>query len=160
MRLTYVLTIAVLVTTPVLAQQDPHAQMKHRGAMAMGFDQDKTTHHFLLFDDGGAIDILVKDTSDATNRSAIRSHLPHIATQFGEGKFNVPMLVHDSHAVPGTDVMARKKTVIRFTYAETPGGGRVDIVTKDATALAAVHDFLKFQIIEHKTGDSMNVRRR
>jgi hypothetical protein len=33
----------------------------------------------------------------------------------------------------------------------------VDIVTKDAAALKAAHDFLKFQIADHKTGDSTTV---
>ena len=32
-----------------------------RGAMVMGFDQARTTHHFLLFNDGGAIDVSVND---------------------------------------------------------------------------------------------------
>jgi hypothetical protein len=39
-------------------------------------------------------------------------------------------------------------------------GGRVDIATSDPAALAAVHQFLKFQIAEHKTGDPTTVRTR
>jgi hypothetical protein len=65
------------------AAQDPHAQMNQRGAHVMGFDQDKTAHHFLLFEDGGAIDVVVKDAADTQNRDAIRAHLPHIAQMFG-----------------------------------------------------------------------------
>ena len=69
MRLLSVLLVAAVTTaTSALAAQDPHAQMNHRGAAAMGFDQNKTVHHFLLFDDGGAIDIAVKDTKDAKDR--------------------------------------------------------------------------------------------
>ena len=30
----------------------------------MGFDQARTTHHFLLFTDGGAIDVSVNDPVD------------------------------------------------------------------------------------------------
>ena len=55
-----------------------------------------TTHHFLLFKDGGAIDVSVKNASDAMNRDAIRSHLPHLASMFGTGTFDAPMLVHHS----------------------------------------------------------------
>ena len=125
----------------------------------MGFDQDKTTHHFLLFDDGGAIDVSVKDESDTTNRDAIRAHLPHIAMMFGAGNFDAPMLVHDT-AVPGTAEMSKLKDRIAYTYAETPKGGRVDITTSDAGALAAVHAFLRFQISDHRTGDSLEVKAR
>jgi hypothetical protein len=53
--------------------QDP--QMQHRGQMVMGFDQTTTTHHFSLYDDGGAIAV-VNGATDVTNRDAIRLHLP------------------------------------------------------------------------------------
>ena len=132
----------------------------HRGAMVMGFDQDKTTHHFLLYEDGGAIDISVKDTTDAKNRDAIRAHLPHIAAMFGTGDFNAPMTVHDSRNVPGTATMAELKDKIAYRYVETARGGRVEIVTRDKNALAAVHQFLTFQIRDHKTGDPVTVVKR
>ena len=141
------------------AAQDHHASDK-RAAAVMGFDQDRTVHHFSLFTDGGAIEVGVKDPADAKNRDAIRSHLPHIAMMFGRGDFNAPMLVHDSAKVPGTAVMAGRKNAIRYQYVETPDGGRVNIVTKDPDALAAVHAFLTFQIAEHKTGDPVTVRTR
>ncbi|MEO7272797.1 MAG: hypothetical protein ABI211_12435, partial [Vicinamibacterales bacterium] len=131
-----------------------------RGATVMGFDQDRTTHHFRLFTDGGAIEVGVKDPADRKNRDAIRSHLPHIAMMFGEGDFDAPMLVHDSTNVPGTTAMRERKGAIRYKYAETATGGRVDIVTSDPAALAAVHQFLKFQIAEHNTGDPTTARTR
>lgn len=125
----------------------------------MGFDQEKTTHHFQLYIDGGAIDVSVKDAADKADLDAIRSHLPHIAMMFGQGNFQAPMLVHATN-VPGTADMARLKGRLAFRYVETPTGGRVDIVTTDADALAAVHAFLKFQISDHATGDSAEVRKR
>ena len=106
----------------------------------MGFDQDRTAHHFYLYPDGGAIDIQVRDAADTKDRDAIRSHLPHIATMFEAGNFQAPMLVHDSKDVPGTTVLMEHKDVIRYAYVETPRGGRVNIVTIDKTALAALHD--------------------
>jgi hypothetical protein len=140
--------------------QDPHAGMNQRGAMVMGFDQDKTTHHFYLYEDGGAIEVSVKDATDAANRDAIRSHLPHIALMFGQGNFDAPMMVHDSKNVPGTAVMTTLKDKIAYKYTETPKGGRVDITTTDKAALSAVHDFMTFQIADHKTGDPLTVRKR
>jgi hypothetical protein len=70
------------------------------------------------------------------------------------------MLVHDSKSVPGTKLMSERKAVIRYQYVETATGGRVNIVTSDPDALAAVHAFLKFQIVDHKTGDPIIVRMR
>ncbi len=163
MRLVPVLCVVgslSLMPVSLAARQDHHASPGQRGAMVMGFDQELTSHHFLLFADGGAIDVSVKNPSDAKNRDAIRSHLPHIAMLFGEGDFEAPMLVHDSKSVPGTSVMTARKGVIRYQYVETQNGGRVNIVTSDPESLAAVHAFLKFQIADHKTGDPMAIRTR
>ena len=79
---------------------------------------------------------------------------------FGAGDFDAPMLVHDSRDVPGTATLARLKSQIAYTYVETPTGGRVNIVTGDKAALRAVHEFLAYQIREHHTGDSAEVRPR
>ena len=151
-----------LVSAPLSlsARQDHQTPSHQHAASVMGFDQDRTTHHFLLFPDGGAIDVGVTDVADAKNRDAIRSHLSHIAMMFAGGDFTAPMLVHDSSSVPGTKIMAERKAAIRFQYVETPNGGRVNIVTTDPTALAGVHEFLKYQIAEHKTGDPTTVRMR
>jgi hypothetical protein len=161
--LAFVVALAVAVFSSVLAAvqsgHDRGPQSSH-AAMAMGFDQDKSAHHFYLYEDGGAIDVSVKDAADAKNRDAIRSHLPHIAMMFGQGNFETPMLVHDTKNVPGTASLAKWKDAIRYSYTETPAGGRVDIVTTQREALAAVHEFLTFQIRDHKTGDPVTVRKR
>jgi hypothetical protein len=150
---------ALLLAFAVQTPQDQGA-MNHRGAHVMGFDQDKTAHHFLLFEDGGAIDIAVKDPADAKNRDAIRTHLPHIAMMFGQGNFEAPMLVHDTKAVPGITTLGARKHTIAYEYVETPAGGRVDITTKDPATLKALHEFLRYQIKEHQTGDPGTVARR
>jgi hypothetical protein len=156
----FVLTVALVLiaVSLVTAQQDldQHHQMNQHGAQVMGFDQEKTTHHFYLYADGGAIDVAVNDASDKTNLDAIRAHLPHIATMFSHGNFDAPMLVHDTN-VPGTVEMAKLKDRINYKYAQTSKGGRVIIIATDAEALKAVHAFLKFQITDHKTGDSLEV---
>jgi len=159
MRLVPILCLAtVLTSVPIVgARQDHHGS---KSAAVMGFDQERTAHHFFLFNDGGAIDVSVKEAGDPKNREAIRSHLPHIAAMFGSGNFDAPMLVHDSANVPGTKTMAARKAAIRYQYVETANGGRVNIFTSDREALDAVHAFLKFQIAEHKTGDSTTARTR
>ena len=63
------------------------------------------------------------------------------------------MFIHDT-TPSGVPTMKRLRERIRYAYVETTTGGRVRITTQDAQALDAVHAFLLFQIIEHKTGDS------
>ncbi len=156
-------TVAAWVTATAGAQQPQqgqshdhdahHRDMLTRGAQAMGFDQDRTVHHFLLYPDGGAIEVTVKEASDQANLQAIRRHLPEIAALFKAGDFGKPALTH-AQQVPGTVEMTRLKDRITYQYEETPAGGRVRIVTRDAEALVAVHAFLHFQIEDHRTGDS------
>lgn len=155
-----VLTVVVglAVTASGVAAQDHHAAMTARGDQAMGFDQAATNHHFYLYEDGGAIEVTVKDRGDQKNLGAIRSHLPHIVQSFGKGDFTDPAFVHDE-AVAGTETMQRLRDRIAYKYEEMRDGGRVRITTRHARALAAVHEFLRYQIEDHKTGDSLEVSR-
>jgi hypothetical protein len=152
------LLLAGLASTAALGatQHQHHDAVAARGAAVMGFDQQQTVHRFVLYEDGGAIDVSVRDAADATNLAAIRSHLPHIAVMFAGGRFDAPMLVHATD-VPGTTEMAALKDRISYEYTETPRGGRVDIRARDRDAAGAVHRFLRFQIADHQTGDSTAV---
>jgi hypothetical protein len=166
MRLDTVRSIAAVCAAVLAASASPasqaappphhHADVDTRGAAVMGFDQAKTVHHFRLHADGGSIEVAVKDPADRADLEAIRSHLPHIAQLFQQGRFDLPMLVHDT-TVPGTAELSQLTAVVRYTYVETPAGGRVDVVTTDAGALAALHRFLAFQIADHRTGDPASI---
>jgi hypothetical protein len=131
------------------AQMQHDADLKKHGAMAMGFDQDKTEHRFRLAPDGGSIEVAVKDPADTTNRDAIRAHLQEIAKSFAAGDFSKPMMTHGERP-DGVPAMARLKEAIRYTYEQTPDGGRVRISTENRDARDAVHAFLQYQIREHK----------
>ena len=153
-------TLALMLTLAAgIAGPQTTSQMHHRGAQVMGFDQDKTAHHFYLYEDGGAIDVSVKDAADKANLDAIRAHLPHIVTMFKDGNFEAPMLVHGKE-VPGTPEMKKVKDTITWKYEESARGGRVTISTTNAEALKAVHAFLRYQITDHKTGDSLDITKR
>ena len=139
-----------------MAQMKKDAEMKQHGNLAMGFDQDRTVHHFPLYEDGGAIDVAVTNPSDEENLHDIRQHLQQIVVLFKEGDFGKPALTH-AQVVPGTAEMTRLKDTITYEYANTPAGGQVRIVTTDRAALAAVHAFLRFQIEDHRTGDPVTI---
>jgi hypothetical protein len=140
-----------------LKQMQKDAELEHRGADAMGFDQAVTTHHFILARDGGAIEVTVKDPGDEPNRQSIRLHLKEIADQFAAGDFQKPLMTH-GEAPDGVAEMTARRSGISYAFESMPEGGRVYIRTTDPTALAAVHRFLQYQIREHKTGDPLTVR--
>jgi hypothetical protein len=123
--------------------------LKKRGALAMGFDQDKTTHHFRTSPAGGSIEVAVNDAADEQSRARIRSHLAEIAKAFAAGDFEKPFQTH-AEVPPGVPEKQRLKTAIRYQYADTPRGGVVRISTEDPEALTAVRAFLEYQAKEHK----------
>src|SRR5690348_13452199 len=77
-----------------LKQMKKDDEMKKRGAEAMAFGQDATTHHFRLTAAGGSIEVTVNDKSDETTIAAIRGHLRSIAREFAEGRFDKPFHTH------------------------------------------------------------------
>ena len=131
-------------------------KMNERGDQVMGFDHMKTTHHFRLFADGGAIEVAANSSQDVESRDQIRMHLGHIAKMFAEGNFNAPMLIHDQ-TPPSVPTMKKLKSDIQYKFEETEQGALVRITTRNPEALHAIHEFLRFQIKEHKTGDSLEV---
>ena len=135
-----------------LKQMEKDEALKKRGAESMGFDQDATTHHFLITDDGGVIQVTVNDPRDTANRDAIRAHLEKVARDFSAGVFDSPLATHGEVPPGVTDLQQRKGSVI-YRYEAIDGGARVRIVASDPEAAAAVKEFLRYQIREHKTGD-------
>jgi hypothetical protein len=136
-----------------------HAGLLARGAQAMGFDQERTSHHFRLSEAGGSIEVHVNDPSDAESKRLITSHLRLIARQFASGDFSIPLATHGEEPA-GVSDLKRLRGRIRYAFEETPGGGRVVITTSDAAALAAVHAFLRYQIQDHQTGDTTSATKR
>jgi hypothetical protein len=136
---------------------DPHSMVNEHGDKVMGFSHEKTTHHFVLTQDGGLIEVRANDLKDAASLELVRGHFRHIVHMFADGNFNAPMLVH-SQDVPGTAIMTRLKTDLHWDLQEIPRGARITITADNKEALDAVHDFLRFQIADHQTGDCTAVR--
>ena len=163
MRTTAVLAFLAIALTLQAQQKDTqpspaqhHGEVMKRGDQAMGFSQEKTTHHFLLFKNGGAIAVEANDPKDTDNRDQIRQHFSHIAKMFSQGDFDMPMFIHGT-TPPGVPIMTQLRDQIHYQFQETSRGARVRITTANAEALKAIHSFLRFQIADHQTGDSGNV---
>lgn len=160
MKILASLSLAIATLMMVYAQHPKKGhnsadeQMNKRGDHVMGFDHTKTTHHFLLQELGGSIEITANHSDDVESSKQIRMHLKHIAKMFAEGNFDAPMLIHDQ-TPPGVPVMQELKGEIKYNFEEIDRGAAVRISTKNPIALKAIHDFLRFQIKEHKTGDPL-----
>src|SRR5262245_1772965 len=128
--------------------------LKRRGADAMGFDQDAVTQHCRLSPTGGSIEVTVKDRADAASLAAVRSHLRTIASEFTAGRFDKPFQTH-GEVPPGVADMQKASQAIAYRYEDLRQGGVVRIVTKDPGAREAVHAFLRYQIVEHRTGEPL-----
>jgi len=160
-RMFSTLVLAGLLAPAAATAQTPHdhgASLNERGKRFMGFDQEATTHHFVLLSDGGRIEVTAKKVTDSSSVRQIRDHLRHIAAVFAKGDFNLPALVHDNKAVPGVDAIKANAAALTFTFEEIEGGGHVRITGGTPPAAAAVHQFLRFQIKDHGTGDPVVVR--
>ena len=153
-----------ILASPAFAQSSSsshdahHAKVNERGDHVMGFDHEKTTHHFRLTQSGGSIEVSVKDPGDAESLDAVRRHLAHVASMFAEGDFDAPMLIHD-RIPPGVATLKARKDRIHWTYEDMKAGGRILVTSEDTKARSAIHDFLRFQIEDHQTGDSTAVQK-
>ena len=151
-----ILAIATLVIVYAQQPKTAHDEMNKRGDHVMGFDHTKTTHHFLLQEAGGSIQVTANKSDDVESSEQIKMHLKHIAMMFGEGNFKAPMLIHEQ-TPPGVPVMQELKDEIQYKFEEIDRGAAVRISTTNPVALKAIHEFLRFQIKEHKTGDPLVV---
>ena len=151
---------AILLFAAILLQnsQTPSSQqgVVERGDHVMGFSHEKTAHHFLLYPNGGEINLSASDPSDKGSVDQVRMHLGHIAKMFAAGNFKAPMLIHDTNP-PGVPAMIRLKETIKYEYFETERGARIRLSTENPQAVDAIHAFLLFQIIDHQTGDKPSI---
>src|SRR5688572_16219875 len=115
---------------PMAASHSKRDQVDHRHDQATGVAHEKAVHHFLLAQDGGSIQLEVKDAGEVEARDRIREHLQVVARSFAAGDFALPMSIH-AQVPPGADVMKKRKSVIRYSYEPTEKGGVVRISTRD-----------------------------
>ncbi len=149
-----------LVLASPAAAQNPNPHHAHgvdqRGDHAMGFSHLSTTHHFLLREEGGVVSVTVKDPADVDSIQKIRHHLQMIAAAFAEGDFSKPAFIHDQ-TPPGVETMKRLAGQIEYRCVETELGADLHMSSKNVEAIGAIHDFLRFQITDHRTGDPLQV---
>lgn len=115
----------------------------------MGVNQYTSAHIFESLPNGGRI-VLQRKGSDSIGESTIRTHMRTIATAFASGDFALPGFVHAMADVPGTGKMKALRSEITYSERDLPRGAEVVISTKNPDAVAAIHEFLAFQRMDHR----------
>lgn len=132
------------------ARDSAYAALQERGKHAMGVDQYTSTHTFDSYPDGGRV-ALVRDSDDSAGVAQIRRHLRDIKKAFEAGDFSTPEFVH-MREVPGTKIMAARRTAITYEVHDIPRGAELRIRSTDAEVVKAIHEFMSFQRMDHHAG--------
>lgn len=151
-----IIAIAAVVACTARKETAPSADsgfaaLQQRGETAMGVDQYTSAHVFEPLPTGGRI-VLQRKETDSLGESSIRLHMRTIATAFAAGDFALPGFVHAMADVPGTARMKELRSAINYSARDLPRGGEVVISTKNPDAVAAIHEFLAFQRMDHRAG--------
>lgn len=135
------------------AEHGRHVDGRHD---TFGMSHTTSTHSFRLFADGGVIELRATRATDEATVAAIRTHLQEITPQFRKGDFSTPRFVHGT-APDGVGRLEELGKDITYKFERFDDGGRIRITTRSRAAREAVHDFLRFQVIEHRTANSGKV---
>jgi hypothetical protein len=123
-------------------------EMIERGDIAMGFNQNKITHHFVGTPDGGKIIITSLNSTDRQTINQIKNHILDIQKEFSEGNFIKPFFIH-AQEVPGAEIMSEKKDLIKYSIQEMNNGSSLLFSTNDKELVDAIKEFIQFQTRQH-----------
>jgi hypothetical protein len=152
--------VSAVAQSTASSDDNHHAGVVKRGEShaGMGFSQATTTHHFVLTNNGGFVQVTANDPNDKQQIETVQMHLKHISSMFSGGDFSIPHFVHDQNP-PGVATMRKLRSSIHYSEESLANGGRVKLKSNSPQAIAAIHDFLQFQIRDHQTGDPLTVTR-
>ena len=126
------------------------------------YDRHRVVHHFYLYPDGGMMTLAVTDPSDTETRKAVRAFVQRVSQLMAVGDL-AKLRKQFGEGVPGLDRIAEargRKATITVRSSTPDEGSTIIFSTTDRGALQGLHEFLRFQIEDLKTGDSPEVRER
>ena len=98
----------------------------------------------------------IRQANDRETRDRIAAHLEMITGQFAKGDFATPFAVHGEDP-PGVPALKGLGGEISYKFVPDAAGGQVVISSESPEAITAIHDFVRYQIRKHKTGDPLKV---
>jgi hypothetical protein len=133
----------------IRAQATPHST-----PTVILFDKTRTKLHFELLPNGGAIDLTAKSPPNAKTEEELQALAQYISASLASGNFALQIFV-EPVAPPNLPQLTKHKDDFAYQIEKVANTTRIRIATTDMVALQALHDFLRFEIVAHKTGDSM-----
>lgn len=157
MRSSFVIAVAVCCSAIALSapaasaasDRARQAEVSMRGAEVMPFALKATTHIFTKTDDGGVQEVVAKNPQDTAQIRLIREHLRQIAQEFRNGDFSAPAQIHGM-AMPGLAALKHAKPgEVGIRYQELDNGGELRYSTRNASLVAALHQWFDAQLSDH-----------
>lgn len=154
------ITLALFALSVIVFAQaptgEPDPEMNSRFSHALGVSVDKVNLHFYLVKNGGVIELAAKDPNDSATVGTIQKYLQNQKELWEKGKENA---VTEVHAKPpeSANIMRKLRNEITFYMAKTDNGGVLRMFSINEQAKNAIQDYLRFEIAEHKTGDSPTI---
>jgi hypothetical protein len=157
MRSSFVLAIAaccsaIALTAPaasVASDASRQAEVSMRGAEVMPFALKATTHIFTRTNDGGVQEVVAKNSQDTEQIRLIREHLRQIAGEFRKGDYSAPAQIH-GQTMPGLAQLEHAKPgEVDIRYQDLDNGGELRFSTRNASLVAALHDWFDAQLSDH-----------
>lgn len=148
----FVLTIIAICIAPNIsfaADKTRQEAVAERGVDVMPFDLKATTHIFTKSKMGGIQQVIVKNSSDATQIGLIREHLKKIAAQFSKGEFSGPTNIHGAEMPGLAELKAAQPTEIKIQYRELKTGAEIIYTTENPKLVAALHQWFDAQLADH-----------
>lgn len=149
------LLITVLLASAQTAMADPTQEMNARFSKALGVSLDKVALHYYLVKNGGVVELASKDPNDTGTIEAIRKYLQSQKDLWEKGKD--PVAEVHTRAPESANLMRKLRNDITFYTAKTDTGAVLRMFSINEQARDAIQDYLKFEITEHKTGDSPTI---
>ena len=157
MRSSFVLAVAACCSAIALSapaasaasDASRQAEVSVRGAEVMPFALKATTHIFTKTNDGGVQEVVAKNPQDTEQIRLIREHLRQIAGEFRKGDYSAPAQIH-GQAMPGLAQLEHAKPgEVDIRYQDLDNGGELRFSTRNASLVAALHDWFDAQLSDH-----------
>lgn len=115
----------------------------------MPFSHTATVHVFTKSDDGGTMEIVIKDAADAPHIPMIRAHLQDMQERFQKGDHSGPSHIHGDEMPGLAQLKAAKPGAIAASYREIEDGAELQYRTSDPKLIAALHAWIDAQLSDH-----------
>lgn len=144
----FIVLVALFIVGCTNSPQSKHQEeVAARGAEVMPFDLERSTHIFEKTENGGQQQV-ISDDRDLEQIQLIQSHLRTIATQFSQGNFHDPQMIHGED-MAGLHALMMGADRLDITYTPLETGGQIIYTSDESELVNAIHQWFDAQVSDH-----------